>query len=66
MRALRPAPVIIVLTTVLVILTAGSAFAQYSFDWTFGQQGAVKDMLILEDYMTHITCTSNYYTHNLS
>ncbi len=58
MRALRPAPVIIVLTTVLVILTSGSALAQYSFDWTFGQQGAIKDMLILEDYMTHFTNTS--------
>jgi hypothetical protein len=59
MRALRPAPVIILMTTVLVILTAGSALAQYSFDWTFGQRGAVKDTLILEDFMTHFTNTSN-------
>jgi len=58
MRALRPAPVIIVLSMVLVILTTGSALAQYSFSWSFGQQGAVKDMFILEDFMTTFTNTS--------
>jgi hypothetical protein len=57
MRALRPAPVIIVLSTVLVILTAGSAMAQYSFDWSIPTQGEVKDMLILEDFITTFTNT---------
>ena len=58
MRALRPAPVIIVLATVLVFLTAGTAMAQYSFDWSIPKQGAVKDMFILEDFTTTFTNTS--------
>ena len=58
MRALRHAPVIIVLSLVLVILTAGSALAQYSFEWSIPKQGAVKDMFILEDFTTTFTNTS--------
>ncbi|MEN8006146.1 MAG: hypothetical protein ABFS42_03985 [Candidatus Krumholzibacteriota bacterium] len=58
MRALRPTPVIIVLSTVLVILTAGTAGAQYSFDWSIPDQSAVKDMLILEDFTTTFTNTA--------
>jgi len=59
MRTLRPTPAIIALVATLVLLTSGSALAQYSFDWTYGQQGAVKDMFILEDFMTTVTNTSS-------
>jgi hypothetical protein len=45
--------------TALILMTAGSATAQYSFDWTFDDQGAVKDMLVLEDFLTHFTNTSD-------
>ncbi len=58
MRTPRPALVVIALVTTLVILTGGPAMAQYSFDWSFGHQGAVKDMLILEDFITIFTNTS--------
>ncbi len=58
MRTLRRTPVIIALVAILILLTSGSAFAQYSFDWSYGQQGAVKDMFILEDFMTEMTNTS--------
>jgi hypothetical protein len=40
------------------ILAVAPASAQYSFDWHVPWQGAVKDMLILEDFMTELTNTS--------
>ncbi len=58
MRGLRPAQFTIVLSTVLVLVTAGTAMAQYSFDWSIPKQGAVKDMFILEDFTTTFTNTS--------
>jgi hypothetical protein len=42
----------------LSILAVAPASAQYSFDWDVPWQGAVKDMLILEDFMTELTNTS--------
>ena len=37
---------ILTLITALVLFTAGSATAQYSFEWTFENQGAIKDVFI--------------------
>jgi len=58
MRTLRRTPVIIALAAILVLLTSGSALAQYSFDWTFDKQGAIKDSQSFEDFLTHFTNTS--------
>lgn len=58
MRAFRPAPLLITFAILLSVLASTPAAAQYSFDWEITWQGAVKDMLILEDFMTHITNTS--------
>jgi len=57
MKAPR-AKIILTVLTGLLLLAAGSASAQYSFDWTFEDQGAVKDMFILEDFHTFFQNTS--------
>ncbi len=58
MTAIRPTSFIITLALILAAVAAGPAAAQYAFDWEFTWQGAVKDMLILEDFTTHFTNTS--------
>jgi hypothetical protein len=58
MRAFRLARTTLTLAAALICLSAGAATAQYSFDWDLPQQGAVRDLLILEDFMTTLTNTS--------
>jgi hypothetical protein len=58
MSARRPTFLLITFAFLLSALAATPAAAQYSFDWEITWQGAIKDMLILEDFTTHLTNTS--------
>jgi hypothetical protein len=58
MSTRRHAPLLIIFAFVLSVLAAMPAAAQYSFDWEITWQGAIKDMLILEDFTTGFTNTS--------
>jgi hypothetical protein len=42
----------------MILVAAGSASAQYSFEWTFEDQGAVKIIFELQDFLTEFTNTS--------
>ena len=44
MKAPR-AKIILTVLAGLLLFAAGSATAQYSFDWTFERQGAIKDIV---------------------
>ena len=57
MKSPRPRIVLTVLAA-LLLFAAGSAAAQYSFDWTFDRRAPSRTMLILEDFMTEFTNTS--------
>lgn len=57
MRAPRTRIVLTVLAS-LIILMAGSASAQFSFEWAVEDQGAIKSMFELQDFMTEFTNTS--------
>jgi len=57
MKALSSAPRLSILALLFVLLAAIPASAQHSFDWEITWQGAVKDLLILEDFHTLLTNT---------